>query len=101
MVLNDRCIAEMRTGEGAPADRNAASLLPKPRCPAKVFRVVTVNDYLAQRVTPKTTVRYSNSSVCPLGINSLCMPAPAKREALRCRHHYGTNNEYGFRLPAL
>lgn len=63
MVLNDRCIAEMRTGEGKtltatlPAYLNALS--------GKGVHVVTVNDYLAQR-DAETTVRYSNSSVCPL-----------------------------------
>lgn len=47
MVLNDRCIAEMRTGEGKtltatlPAYLNALS--------GKGVHVVTVNDYLAQR----------------------------------------------------
>lgn len=63
MVLNDRCIAEMRTGEGKtltatlPAYLNALS--------GKGVHVVTVNDYLAQR-DAENTVRYSNSSVCPL-----------------------------------
>ena len=47
MVLNERCIAEMRTGEGKtltatlPAYLNALS--------GKGVHVVTVNDYLAQR----------------------------------------------------
>ena len=47
MVLNDRCIAEMRTGEGKtltatlPAYLNALT--------GKGVHVVTVNDYLAQR----------------------------------------------------
>ena len=47
MVLNERCIAEMRTGEGKtltatlPAYLNALT--------GKGVHVVTVNDYLAQR----------------------------------------------------
>ncbi len=47
MVLNERCIAEMRTGEGKtltatlPAYLNALS--------GRGVHVVTVNDYLAQR----------------------------------------------------
>ena len=51
MVLNDRCIAEMRTGEGKtltatlPAYLNALS--------GKGVHVVTVNDYLAQRDSEK------------------------------------------------
>ena len=59
MVLNDRCIAEMRTGEGKtltatlPAYLNALS--------GKGVHVVTVNDYWLS-VMPKITARCLNSS---------------------------------------
>lgn len=58
MVLNDRCIAEMRTGEGKtltatlPAYLNALT--------GKGVHVVTVNDYLAQR-DAEITARCLNS----------------------------------------
>ncbi len=86
MVLNDRCIAEMRTGEKVNADRNAASL--PERAVGKGVHVVTVNDYLAQRDAEKTTVRlFEDSSVCPL-VSTCGMPAPAVN--LRCDITYGT-----------
>ncbi|WP_227318300.1 preprotein translocase subunit SecA [Cedecea davisae] len=93
MVLNDRCIAEMRTGEGKtltatlPAYLNALS--------GKGVHVVTVNDYLAQRDAEnnRPLFEYLGLSV---GINLPGMPAPAKREAYAADITYGTNNEYGF-----
>ncbi|MGS9154752.1 hypothetical protein ACQWFV_25475, partial [Salmonella enterica subsp. enterica serovar Infantis] len=76
MVLNDRCIAEMRTGEGKtlnatlPAYLNALS--------GKGVHVVTVNDSLAQRDAEnnRPLVEFLGMSV---GINLPGMPAPAKR----------------------
>lgn len=93
MVLNDRCIAEMRTGEGKtltatlPAYVNALS--------GKGVHVVTVNDYLAQRDAENNRPLFEFLGLS-VGINLPGMPAPAKREAYGADITYGTNNEYGF-----
>ncbi len=93
MVLNDRCIAEMRTGEGKtltatlPAYLNALS--------GKGVHVVTVNDYLAQRDAENNRPLFEFLGLS-VGINLPGMPAPAKREAYAADITYGTNNEYGF-----
>ncbi|TDT00420.1 preprotein translocase subunit SecA [Erwinia rhapontici] len=93
MVLNDRCIAEMRTGEGKtltatlPAYLNALS--------GKGVHVVTVNDYLAQRDAENNRPLFEFLGLS-IGINLPGMPAPAKRAAYAADITYGTNNEYGF-----
>ncbi len=93
MVLNDRCIAEMRTGEGKtltatlPAYLNALS--------GKGVHVVTVNDYLAQRDAENNRPLFEFLGLS-VGINLPGLPAPAKRAAYAADITYGTNNEYGF-----
>lgn len=93
MVLNERCIAEMRTGEGKtltatlPAYLNALS--------GKGVHVVTVNDYLAQRDAENNRALFEFLGLS-IGINLPNMPAPAKRVAYAADITYGTNNEYGF-----
>ncbi|OTA21817.1 preprotein translocase subunit SecA [Xenorhabdus beddingii] len=93
MVLNERCIAEMRTGEGKtltatlPAYLNALS--------GRGVHVVTVNDYLAQRDAENNRPLFEFLGLS-VGINLPGMPAPAKREAYAADITYGTNNEYGF-----
>lgn len=93
MVLNDRCIAEMRTGEGKtltatlPAYLNALS--------GKGVHVVTVNDYLAQRDAENNRPLFEFLGLT-VGINLPGMTAPAKRAAYAADITYGTNNEYGF-----
>ena len=93
MVLNERCIAEMRTGEGKtltatlPAYLNALS--------GRGVHVVTVNDYLAQRDAENNRPLFEFLGLS-VGINLPNMPAPAKREAYAADITYGTNNEYGF-----
>ncbi|MCC3702661.1 preprotein translocase subunit SecA [Rouxiella badensis] len=93
MVLNERCIAEMRTGEGKtltatlPAYLNALS--------GKGVHVVTVNDYLAQRDAENNRPLFEFLGLT-VGINLPNMPAPAKRAAYAADITYGTNNEYGF-----
>ncbi|MGC6388272.1 preprotein translocase subunit SecA [Ewingella sp. S1.OA.A_B6] len=93
MVLNERCIAEMRTGEGKtltatlPAYLNALS--------GKGVHVVTVNDYLAQRDAENNRDLFEFLGLT-IGINLPNMPAPAKRAAYAADITYGTNNEYGF-----
>ena len=93
MVLNERCIAEMRTGEGKtltatlPAYLNALT--------GKGVHVVTVNDYLAQRDAENNRPLFEFLGLT-VGINLPGMPAPAKREAYAADITYGTNNEFGF-----
>lgn len=93
MVLNERCIAEMRTGEGKtltatlPAYLNALT--------GKGVHVVTVNDYLAQRDAENNRPLFEFLGLT-VGINMSGLPAPAKREAYNADITYGTNNEYGF-----
>ncbi|BET97931.1 preprotein translocase subunit SecA [Xenorhabdus taiwanensis] len=93
MVLNERCIAEMRTGEGKtltatlPAYLNALS--------GKGVHIVTVNDYLAQRDAENNRPLFEFLGLS-VGINLPGMPPPAKREAYAADITYGTNNEFGF-----
>ncbi|NDL01080.1 preprotein translocase subunit SecA [Photorhabdus bodei] len=93
MVLNERCIAEMRTGEGKtltatlPAYLNALT--------GHGVHVVTVNDYLAQRDAENNRPLFEFLGLS-VGINLPGMPAPVKRQAYAADITYGTNNEYGF-----
>nr|ELR5267375.1 preprotein translocase subunit SecA [Providencia rettgeri] len=93
MVLNERCIAEMRTGEGKtltatlPAYINALS--------GKGVHVVTVNDYLAKRDAENNRSLFEFLGLT-VGINLPGMAPPAKREAYAADITYGTNNEFGF-----
>lgn len=93
MVLHERCIAEMRTGEGKtltatlPAYLNA--LL------GRGVHIVTVNDYLARRDadTNRPLFEFLGLSV---GVNLAGMTLEAKRQAYAADITYGTNNEFGF-----
>ncbi|WP_294952690.1 preprotein translocase subunit SecA [uncultured Gilliamella sp.] len=93
MVLNERCIAEMRTGEGKtltatlPAYLNALT--------GKGVHVVTVNDYLAQRDAENNRPLFEFLGLS-VGINLPNLPPHLKREAYDADITYGTNNEYGF-----
>nr|WP_314262995.1 preprotein translocase subunit SecA [uncultured Moellerella sp.] len=93
MVLNERCIAEMRTGEGKtltatlPAYLNALS--------GQGVHVITVNDYLAKRDAENNRPLFEFLGLS-VGINLSGMLAPDKREAYAADITYGTNNEFGF-----
>ncbi|MGP1956443.1 MAG: preprotein translocase subunit SecA [Arsenophonus sp. NC-PE1-MAG3] len=93
MVLNERCIAEMRTGEGKtltstlPAYLNALT--------GKGVHIVTVNDYLAKRDAENNRVLFEFLGMT-VGINLSGMPVTLKRAAYAADITYGTNNEYGF-----
>ena len=93
MVLNERCIAEMRTGEGKtltatlPAYLNALS--------GQGVHVITVNDYLAKRDAENNRPLFEFLGLS-VGINLSGMLAPVKREAYAADITYGTNNEFGF-----
>ncbi|VFP79852.1 preprotein translocase subunit SecA [Candidatus Erwinia haradaeae] len=93
IVLNNRCIAEMQTGEGKtltatlPAYLNALS--------GKGVHIVTVNDYLAKRDAEnnRSTFEFLNLTV---GINLPGMSVTSKSSAYAADITYGTNHEYGF-----
>lgn len=93
MVLNDRCIAEMRTGEGKtltatlPAYLNGLS--------GRGVHIVTVNDYLASRDAENNRPLFEFLGLT-VGINLGGMTPAAKREAYAADITYGTNNEFGF-----
>ncbi|QJC37681.1 preprotein translocase subunit SecA [Enterobacteriaceae endosymbiont of Donacia bicoloricornis] len=93
IVLNNNCVAEMKTGEGKtltstlPAYLNALN--------GKGVHIVTVNDYLAQRdaINNKKLFEFLGLTV---GINISSMSSKEKKKAYKADITYGTNNEYGF-----
>ena len=93
MVLTDRNIAEMRTGEGKtltatlPCYLNALT--------GKGVHVVTVNDYLARRdaETNRPLFEFLGMSVA---VNIPGMLPADKREAYKADITYSTNSELGF-----
>ncbi|WP_040977171.1 preprotein translocase subunit SecA [Necropsobacter massiliensis] len=93
MVLNNRCIAEMRTGEGKtltatlPCYLNALS--------GKGVHVVTVNDYLARRdaETNRPLFEFLGMTV---GVNIPGLAPEEKRAAYAADITYATNSELGF-----
>lgn len=93
MVLTDRNIAEMRTGEGKtltatlPCYLNALT--------GKGVHVVTVNDYLARRdaETNRPLFEFLGMSVA---VNVPGMLPEDKREAYKADITYSTNSELGF-----
>ncbi|CAL4321100.1 preprotein translocase subunit SecA [Buchnera aphidicola] len=93
IVLNQRCIAEMRTGEGKtltstlPAYLNALT--------DRGVHIVTMNDYLAERDAKKNTPLFKFLGLT-VGLNLSDMSFPDKKNAYLCDITYGTNNEYGF-----
>lgn len=93
IVLNNQCIAEMRTGEGKtltstlPAYLNALS--------GKGVHIVTMNDYLARRDAEKNTPLFQFLDL-KVGLNLSEMSFISKKNAYLSDITYGTNNEYGF-----
>jgi len=93
IVLNNRCVAEMRTGEGKtltatlPAYLNALS--------GKGVHIVTVNDYLAKRDAEYNRPLFEFLGLT-VGINLPGLSHNYKRVAYAADITYGTNNEYGF-----
>ncbi|WLT81304.1 preprotein translocase subunit SecA [Brucella abortus] len=93
MVLHERGIAEMRTGEGKtlmatlPVYLNALE--------GKGVHVVTVNDYLATR-DAETMGRLYNFLGLTVGVIKHGLDDDERRVAYACDITYGTNNELGF-----
>lgn len=93
MVLNERNIAEMRTGEGKTLTASLPAYLNG--LTGKGVHVVTVNDYLAQRDAENNRPLFEFLGLT-VGINLPNLPPMAKREAYGADITYGTNNELGF-----
>jgi len=93
MVLHERGIAEMRTGEGKtlmatlPVYLNALE--------GKGVHVVTVNDYLATR-DAETMGRLYDFLGLTVGVIKHGLDDDERRAAYACDITYGTNNELGF-----
>ncbi|GAB1440635.1 hypothetical protein MASR2M36_34200 [Providencia sp.] len=93
MVLNERCIAEMRTGEGKtltatlPAYINALT--------GKGVHVVTVNDYLAKRDAENNRPLFEFLGLT-VGINLPGSGTDRNVKLMPPILHTGTNNEFGF-----
>ncbi|AQX19343.1 preprotein translocase subunit SecA [Bartonella sp. WD16.2] len=93
MVLHDRGIAEMRTGEGKtlmatlPVYLNALG--------GKGVHVVTVNDYLASRDAEAMSKIYGFLGLST-GVILHDLDSDARRAAYACDITYATNNELGF-----
>ncbi len=84
MVLNDRCIAEMRTGEGKTLTATLPCYLNA--LPGKAVHVVTVNDYLARRdaETNRPLFEFLGMTV---GVNVPGMPPEEKTRSIRGGHY--------------
>jgi preprotein translocase subunit SecA len=93
MVLHERGIAEMKTGEGKtlvatlPVYLNALA--------GKGVHVVTVNDYLARRDAEWMGRVYGFLGMS-VGIIVHGLTDEERKAAYACDITYGTNNEYGF-----
>ncbi|MGL4735279.1 MAG: preprotein translocase subunit SecA [Enterovibrio sp.] len=93
MVLNQGCIAEMRTGEGKTLTATLPAYLRA--LAGKGVHVVTVNDYLARRdaETNRPLFEFLGMTV---GVNVSQMSHQDKQAAYQADVLYGTNNEFGF-----
>ncbi|WP_075433746.1 preprotein translocase subunit SecA [Buchnera aphidicola] len=93
IILHQKCIAEMRTGEGKtltatlPAYLNA--LL------GRGVHIVTMNDYLAKRDADKNRVLFEFLGLT-VGANVSGISLEDKQKAYLADITYGTNHEYGF-----
>ncbi|ANZ22431.1 preprotein translocase subunit SecA [Buchnera aphidicola (Diuraphis noxia)] len=93
IVLNNQCVAEMRTGEGKtltstlPAYLNALT--------GNGVHIVTMNDYLARRDAKKNTELFQFLDLT-VGLNLPDMSFLSKKKSYLSDITYGTNNEYGF-----
>ena len=93
MVLNNRCIAEMRTGEGKTLTATLPCYLNA--LMGKGVHVVTVNDYLARRdaETNRPLFEFLGMTVA---VNVPGLPFEEKRAAYTADITYATNSELGF-----
>ena len=93
MVLHERGIAEMKTGEGKTLVATLAVYLNALN--GKGVHVVTVNDYLARRDAEWMGKVYAFLGMS-VGIIVHGLDDEQRKQAYACDITYGTNNEYGF-----
>jgi preprotein translocase subunit SecA len=93
MVLHERGIAEMKTGEGKTLVATLAVYLNA--LAGKGVHVVTVNDYLARRDAEWMGRVYGFLGMS-VGVIVHGLDDDQRRAAYACDITYGTNNEYGF-----
>ena len=93
MVLNERAIAEMRTGEGKTLTSTLAVYLNA--LTGNGVHVVTVNDYLAKRDAEWMGQIYGFLGLTT-GIVMQDSSDPERKAAYAADVTYGTNNQFGF-----
>lgn len=93
MALNDRSIAEMKTGEGKTLVATIAAYLNA--LVGLPVHVVTVNDYLARRDAMEMGIIYGALGL-KTGVIVHHQQPDVKREMYRANVVYATNNELGF-----
>ncbi len=93
MVLHERGIAEMKTGEGKTLVATLAVYLNA--LAGRGVHVVTVNDYLAKRDAEWMGRVYGFLGLS-VGVIVHGLTDDERRTAYACDITYGTNNEYGF-----
>ncbi len=93
MVLHERGIAEMKTGEGKTLVATLAVYLNA--LAGRGVHVVTVNDYLAKRDAEWMGRVYGFLGMS-VGVIVHGLTDDERRAAYACDITYGTNNEYGF-----
>jgi preprotein translocase subunit SecA len=93
MVLHERGIAEMKTGEGKTLVATLAVYLNA--LAGKGVHVVTVNDYLAKRDAEWMGRVYGFLGMS-VGVIVHGLTDEERKAAYACDITYGTNNEYGF-----
>ncbi|WMC19000.1 MAG: preprotein translocase subunit SecA [Enterobacteriaceae bacterium PSpicST1] len=93
IILNNRCIAEMKTGEG----KTLTSTLPiyLNALKKKGVHVITVNDYLVKRDFENSKYLFKFLGL-KVGINLPEMSIIEKKKAYLADITYGTNNEFCF-----
>lgn len=93
LALNDRRIAEMRTGEGKTLVATIAAYLNA--LTGYPVHVVTVNDYLARRDSEEMGILYKALGLS-VGVIVHNQSNDVKKEMYRSNIVYATNNELGF-----
>ncbi|BBA84768.1 preprotein translocase subunit SecA [endosymbiont of Pachyrhynchus infernalis] len=93
IVLHNKCIAEMSTGEG----KTLTSTLPAyfNSLYKKGVHIVTMNDYLAKRDAENNIPLFKFLGIT-VGINLSNSSFEEKKKSYLCDITYGTNNEYCF-----
>lgn len=93
IVLHQRCIAEMQTGEG----KTLTSTLPiyLNALQKEGVHIVTMNDYLAKRDAEKNSILF-NFLGLTVGVNVSGLSSVLKKLAYNADITYGTNNEFCF-----